>query len=86
MKFPRSRLRGRPAILPVEPLDSARGIDQLLFAREKRVALRADVEAQIGPGAARRELCPTGATEDGFFVFRVNLRPHRRGPPGNTDP
>src|SRR6185503_18749106 len=51
------------APLPRELLDLARGVDQALLAREERVAVRADLEAQLlalrgarGPGGAARAM------------------------------
>src|ERR671918_540091 len=47
------------APLPRELLDAARGVDQALLAREERVAIRADLEAQL---LALRGSCrPRGA-------------------------
>src|SRR3954469_14917544 len=48
----RSRLGGRLAVLLVEAIDATGGVHQLLLAREERVAVRADVDAEV---AARRE-------------------------------
>src|SRR6185503_15924152 len=48
-----SRLRRLSlGVLLVEPIYAASGVEQLLLAREERVAVRADIDAEV---AARRE-------------------------------
>src|SRR5689334_11018336 len=75
-----SRGRGLPAlaVLAVEALDAARGIDELLLAGEERMAGRADLDVDRrdrGPGlddvAAR-------AGDDGLLVLRMNAFLHDR--------
>src|SRR5262249_26444396 len=42
--------------LPLEPLDAATGVHQLLLAGVEGMAGRADLDVQLGLGRARREL------------------------------
>src|SRR5690242_14077325 len=66
-----SGLRGLGVLL-VEPIDATRGVEQLLLAREERVAVRADVDAEV---AARREGLvdhPTRAGDPGGAIVRMS--------------
>src|SRR5215213_8986275 len=45
----------------LEALDPAAGVHQLLLARVERVAVRADLDVQLGLRRARRELVAAGA-------------------------
>ena len=61
------------SIALVEAIDASRGIDQLLFAGEERVACRTDFDVQIAfLGRASFERLATSATNGNFDVFWVN--------------
>jgi hypothetical protein len=54
----------------------ARGIDEFLLAREKRVARGADADFNVTPGRTgmiNRAAC---ANDVGLYVFRMNVRFH----------
>src|SRR5688572_3204552 len=65
-------LRCLHAELLVEPLDAALGVDQLLPAREERVAGGADFEMQIRLGRARLERVAARTAHLDLFVLGVN--------------
>src|SRR5580704_16593350 len=48
----------------LEALDATAGVDQLLAARVERVAVRADLDAQLGLGGASLELVSARAADD----------------------
>jgi len=57
-------------------LDTACGIDELLFAREERVAGRADADPEITPCGASGVGCPAGAGDVGLVVAGMNVSFH----------
>jgi hypothetical protein len=59
-----------------EAVDAAFRVDQLLPAREERVAVRADVEMELLAGGAGLPRRAAGAVDGDFPVFRVNVRLH----------
>src|ERR1041385_1585218 len=75
-----SRLRRR-RLLPLgvallETVDAAGRVDELLFAGEERVALRADLDAQLLARRAGRPGLAAGAVDRNFLIFRVDLWLH----------
>ena len=61
------------AIALVEAIDASRGIDQLLFAGEERVASRANFDVQVALlGRARLKRLAASARNIYFDVFWVN--------------
>jgi hypothetical protein len=61
------------AVALVEAIDASRGIDQLLFAGEERVAGRANFDVQVALlGRARLERLAASAANIYFDVFWVN--------------
>ena len=61
------------AIALVEAIDASRGIDQLLFAGEERVACRANFDVQVALlGGAGLERLAAGAGNSYIDVFWVN--------------
>src|SRR5262249_57877187 len=61
----------------LEPLDLAGGVDDRLLAREERVAVRADVDAELRSGRPDRPLEAAGAAGDlRFVVLGVDVRFH----------
>jgi hypothetical protein len=67
---------GLAPVLAIKPLDAARGVDQLLLAREERVAVRTDLEPDLGlrrPGFPRMT---TGAMHVSVLVFRMDIGLH----------
>jgi len=60
----------------LEALDAASGIDQLLAPRVKRVAVGADLDVQLRPGGAGRELIAAGAAHMSLYVLWVNRALH----------
>ena len=73
---PSSALGGLRAEALREPLDAALGVDQLLLAREERVAHVADFEVQLRLGGARLEGVAAGAAHFDFLILRMNPRLH----------
>src|SRR4051794_8539838 len=63
---------GLRAVLLVEPLDTALGVEQLLLAREERVAARADFEVQFGLGRPGLPRGAARAADVNGVVLRVN--------------
>src|SRR5262245_64153784 len=68
--------RGLGAELLREPLHAPFGIDQLLPAREERVAVRADFEVQLGLGRARLPRRAARAARLDDMVLRVDAFLH----------
>jgi len=64
------------AIAAGELLDAARGIDEFLFASEKRMARGANTDLQPLPRRARVVGCATGAGDGGFFILGMNVGFH----------
>src|ERR671931_1121807 len=62
----------------LEPLDTSAGIDELLLARVERVAVRADLDVELGPRRPGLERVPAGTRHGCDYVLRVDLRLHRR--------
>src|SRR5687768_15998203 len=56
----------------LEPLDAAAGVDELLAARVERVAVRADLDVQLGLRRARGELVAARAPDAGLDVLGMN--------------
>src|SRR6202521_5477609 len=71
-------------VLLGEPLDAAGRIKQLLLAREERVAIRADFNAQEFAlhRRSRGKRVATGAMHGHRVVVRMNVRFHGRSPAG----
>src|SRR5207253_5482406 len=66
----------RPAELLAEPLHAAGGVDELLLAREKRMASRADVDVDLRGRAASDEGIPARAVHVAGHVFGMNFGFH----------
>src|SRR6266536_496426 len=69
----------RPAGLlepPLEALDPAAGVHQLLLPRVERVAVRADLDVQVGLGRARHEFVAARAAHGGDDVLGMNAGFH----------
>src|SRR5215210_4709936 len=61
----------------LEPLDLAGGVDDRLLAREERVAVRADVDAQLGSGGPDSPLGAARAAVDlGLEILGMDVRLH----------
>ena len=76
---------GRTLLAPsrvaaIEALHLASGVHQLLLAGVERVAIRADLHADLRGGRPCLELVPTGAVHLGENVFRVDIGLHGKGP------
>src|SRR5579864_3399497 len=69
-------------VLLGEPLDAPGRIQQLLLAREERMAIRADFDAQelALDRRARWERVPAGAMHRYRMVVRMNVRLHGSSP------
>ena len=76
----RGRLRGRFRLLAValvEAVNSARGVNEFLLAREERVALRADFDVDVALfSRARLERAAAGAVDCGRVVVGMNSLLH----------
>ncbi len=60
--------------LAPEAVYATRGVDQLLFAREERVARRADFQHDVAlMGGARLEVRAASALDSNFLVMRMDL-------------
>src|SRR6266852_7241143 len=65
--------RGLLAIAPIESIDAAGGVDQLLLARKERMAGRADFHVQFAfTSRTRLESLATGTGHCYLIVFRMN--------------
>jgi hypothetical protein len=60
----------------LEPFDAAGGVDQFLLAGEKRVAGRADFQADLFPGGTGLEPVSAGAADGYLVILRMNLALH----------
>jgi len=67
---------GFAAVLAVKAFDSSRGVNQLLFAREKRVTAGTYFEPDLGLRRARLPRLTASAVNGGGNVFRMNVRLH----------
>jgi hypothetical protein len=56
--------------------DATRGVDELLFAREKRMASGADADFNVTPGGAGMINRAARANDIGLLIFRMNARFH----------
>ena len=56
-----------------EAVDAAGRVDQLLLAGEERVALRADLDAQLFPGRAGGPGLAAGAVDRNLLILRMDL-------------
>src|SRR5579862_3162719 len=63
---------------PLEALDASARVDQLLLAGVERVAIRADLDVQLGLGRAGHEGVPTTAMHGREDVVGVDVRLHGR--------
>ena len=68
------------AVPACEFLHPTGGIDELLFAREKRMASGTDTDFNVLTGRARMVNGAARANNVGFYVFRMDVRFH--GPKG----
>src|ERR671931_1594370 len=62
---------------PLEALDAAAGVEQLLLAGVERVAVRADLDVQLGLRRTRLERVPAGARDGRVDVLGMDPRLHR---------
>ena len=60
----------------LEAIYSSAAVDQLLTAREERVALAADFDLQLALGGAGKEGLAAGTAHDRFAVRRMNIFLH----------
>jgi hypothetical protein len=61
----------------LEPLDLARGVDDVLGAGEERVALRADVDAELGSGRTDGPFATARSAVDlGFEILGMDIGLH----------
>src|SRR5262249_30512655 len=60
------------AVPPIEPLDATGRVDQLLLAREERMARRADLDVDRRDGRPRLGGVPAGAHDPGLLVLGVD--------------
>jgi hypothetical protein len=74
---------GLATVLPIKPFDASRGIDELLFASEKRMAIRADLKPDLVLGRASLPRMPAGAVHVCSYVLGVNIRLHAATPVAN---
>ena len=63
-------------VLATEPFDATRGIDQLLFAREKRVTVGTDFDRNLLSGRTSLIFGTAGAGYLDIVVFWMNSRFH----------
>ena len=68
---------GRSLQALLEPLDLAGRVDDRLLAREERVAVRADVDAQLGAGGSHGPLGAAGSAVDlGLVILGMDVGLH----------
>src|SRR5262249_3217144 len=77
---------GLAPVFAVEALHPARGVDQLLLAREERVAPRADLDVAALLGGAGLDDIATGADDAALLVARMNAFLHGEGEAFNRSP
>src|ERR1700674_645058 len=65
---------------PLEPLDLAGGVDDVLGAGVERVAIRADLDADRLHGRPDRECGPADAMDLRLMVLRMNIGLHGMAP------
>src|SRR5262245_8621554 len=75
----RRRAAPREAVLAVEALDPARGVDELLLAREERMARRAELDVDRLLRGARLDDIAAGADDLRLLVARMNTFLHGEG-------
>jgi hypothetical protein len=68
----------RAAELLAEAFDAAGGVNEFLFAREKRMTRRAYIDADFRQRAARDERVAAGAVNGARLIFRMNLGFHEK--------
>ena len=66
------RLQSATVEALVEPLDTSAGIDQLLLAREERVALRADFNLDVLLGGHDLDHIAAVTSDGGLFANRMD--------------
>jgi len=71
------------AVAARELLDATRGIDEFLFAREKRMASGANADFNITPRRARVVNRAASAADFRLVIFRMNGRFHVQERTGN---
>ena len=64
----------------VEALDSSTGVNELLLARVERVALIAELDANLGDGSAGHEGVAARATDRALHVLGMDSRFHAGTP------
>src|SRR6185436_8476174 len=79
-------IRNGGLVALLEALDAPRRVDELLLAGEERVALRADLEAQLGVGRSGGERLPARAGDRDHVVLGVNPALHDDIAPGDRCP
>jgi hypothetical protein len=60
----------------LEALHATGRVDELLLAREERMALAADLEPQLFLGGTRREGLAARAVDEHFLVFGMDVAFH----------
>jgi hypothetical protein len=73
---PGARPRTPPAVAALETLDTPSGIDELLLAREERVALVAQLRVQFRLGGTSGKGVATGASDLGLDVLGMGVGFH----------
>jgi hypothetical protein len=63
-------------VLFLESLDATGAVHVLLLAGEKRMAGRANLQVNLAFGRSRVPRLATGATDNGFDIFRMNSLLH----------
>ncbi len=66
----------RAIIFLIETFDAASGVDHFLFAREERMALRANFNGVVTESGARFDNGTTSARNFGGFIIRMNAFLH----------
>ena len=62
----------------LEALDAAAGIDELLLPRVERMAVRADLDVELGFDRTRLERVPAGTGHVRDHILGMDLRLHPR--------
>ena len=64
------------SVLFIKLIDASAGINKLLLAGVERVALRADFNGDVLPGAAGLDNLAAGTADGGLLIIRVNSGLH----------
>src|SRR5437667_2163791 len=74
------RRRGLAPVLPLEALDTTRGVHELVLPGIEGMALRADLHVDVGPGGAGANHLSASARDGRIHIVRMNAHLHSSHP------